>query len=262
MAGSAENWKKKILFSREKNYWQQAVTRKETSLGILSGLAISLVIVYIFYDTPKALPVLAVLMPCWMHWWWSQRQLRKKEMFVIQLQEALRILASILETGRSLENAMIGVHEEMVREGKEETLIGKEFGRMRQQLSVSLTAEQVWQAFAARCNHPDVIELALVISAGKRAGGNLISVMKTSALQIAEKMEVDREIDTLLASKKTELYIMLAMPIGILLYMRIVFGDMIGHLYQNAIGALVMSAALVLYIVAAFWGLRIIHIDV
>ena len=238
------------------------MTRREYSLGILTGAGLCLVIVIVFYNTPKALPVSLILMPLWLRWWREEMQQRKQQIFAVQLQESLRMLSAALEAGRSLENAICGVCEEMERQGTDDSLVGREFYRMRQQLALNWPVERVWQSFAGRTGQRDVVETAMVVSAGKRAGGNLISVMRKSTLQIAERMEVDREIDTLLSSKKTELVIMLAMPIGILLYMRIVFNEMIAHLYHNAPGVIVMSLALALYLAAAWWGQRIIRIEV
>ena len=238
------------------------MTRREYSLGVLAGAGISLVFVIVFYNTLKALPLILLLMPLWLRWWSGEMQQHKQRIFAAQLREALRMLSSSLEAGRSLENAICGVCEEMERQGEDGSLVGREFNRMRQQLAVNWPVERAWQSFAGRTGQRDVVEIAMVVSAGKRAGGNLISAMKKSTLQIAERMDVDREIDTILSSKKTELLIMLAMPIGILLYMRLVFSEMIAHLYRNAAGVAVMSLALILYLAAAWWGQRIIRIEV
>lgn len=229
---------------------------------MIAGILVCLGLITVFYNTVRAFPLLLILMPVWLYWWSEEICLKKRQLFERQLAEALRILSAALEAGRSFENAMDAVCLEMEREGLADTMVGREFRRMVKQLSVNRPVEQVWQSFAARCGHRDVVEIAMVISAGKRAGGNLISVMKKTTVQIAEKMEVDREIETVLASKKTELFIMMAMPIGILLYMRLVFGDMLSRLYGNAVGVLVMSLALAVYLAAAFWGRRIIRIEV
>ncbi|MBQ1395407.1 MAG: type II secretion system protein F, partial [Lachnospiraceae bacterium] len=84
-------------------------------------------------------------------------------------------------------------------------------------------------------------------------------VMRRCMVQIAEKMEVHRQIDTVLSARKLELRLMLLMPFMILLYLRLVFTNMISLLYGNFPGVIVMTLCLVLYVAAGVLGYRIVR---
>lgn len=220
---------------------------------ILAGTA------FAFYNSVRGLIAGVLFIPLWMRFWDREMQRRRREQFEGEFAGSLQSMAAALETGRSLENAMLETLRALKREGKEGTMIGREFGIMCRQLSVNRTAEDVWKDFADRCSLSEVKEMAMIITAGKRTGGNLIRVLRRSISQTAEKLEVQREIRAVLAARRMELRLMLAMPYAVLLYMRLVFPQMTARLYGNAAGALMMTVCLVLYASAALIGRRIIR---
>ena len=248
--------------SGRRNYWQQAVSPREYAFGLAGGMIITAAAAFVFYNSPKALILGILIIPFWMRMWDDDRQKIKQAAFEQQLQKALMILSSSLEAGHSLENATAETYEELVRDGSKETMVGHEFAIMSRGLSMNLTVEQCWETFARRCGQTDVAEFAMVIKAGKRSGANLIEVTKKCARQIADKLDVKREIDTVLTSKRFELKVLLVMPWVILLYMRMVFSGMTDQLYRNPAGILVMTLCLVVYAAAAVWGRKIIDIRV
>lgn len=251
--------KQKSRFVTEKNYFLRAVTIREWRNGMVAGIVLCTVTALIFYNSVRALALGIVIMPCWMLWWGRERQRIKKEEFERQLSAALQALAAALEAGHAFENAMMEVCREQERERQDRSMVGREFKVMAQELAMNIPVETVWEHFALRCTQRDVQELAMVVGAGKRSGGNLIQVMRRCVLQITEKMEVLSEIETMLSARKLELRLMLIMPAAILLYMRFVFGGMMAYLYGSTAGVIVMTVCLCLYAAAAVLGSRIIR---
>ena len=248
-----------MSFRKEKSYWQQAVSPREYRTGILIGAALAGGVAFVFYNSAKAMILAPVILPFWMRWWDALKQSRKKRQFEREFRQCLQSLEAALQTGRSFENAM-----RQVTGGTPGALrcpmAGKEFSVMCRQLEMNVPVETVWENFAGRCPHPDVREMALVITSGKRAGGNLIRVMRRSISQITQKMEVQREIETVLAARRLELRLMLAMPFAILLYMRMAFSGMMSLLYGSLPGVIVMTLCLGLYAAAGIIGHRIVRI--
>ncbi len=242
-----------------KSYWRQAVRASEYAKGLAAGLIILAGAVFVFYNTFKAMILAVIFIPVWMRFWDGEMQKRRREEFERDFARSLQIMSAALEAGQSFENSMHETLRTLVREGRQETMVGREYALMCRQLSVNIPAEEVWEEFAARCGLREVKEMAMVIGAGKRAGGNLIRVMRRSLEQTAGKMEIIREIRAVLASRRLELRLMLVMPFAILLYMRLVFGRMIALLYGNAAGITVMTLCLALYGTAAFLGHRIVR---
>ena len=79
---------------------------------------------------------------------------------------------------------------------------------------------------------------------------------------ISEKIDTEKEIHTMLASKKLEFEIMCAVPFVIILYMKMTFGDFLEVLYGNTAGMIVMSICFAVYIAAYRLGRYITRIEV
>lgn len=96
----------------------------------------------------------------------------------------------------------------------------------------------------------------------KRSGGDMLAIIKDTAGQISDKIDVKREIDTILAAKQYEFRVMSAVPYVIIGYMSFSFPEFMDSLYGNAAGTGVMTVCLMVYIGAYYLGLRIIRIEV
>ena len=90
----------------------------------------------------------------------------------------------------------------------------------------------------------------------------MISIIRNTANQIGDKIDVKREIDTMLAAKKYEFRIMTMIPFGIVLYMSVSFPEFMGKLYGSIIGTGVMTGCLIVYLGAYGLGQKIIEIEV
>ena len=108
----------------------------------------------------------------------------------------------------------------------------------------------VLEEFAIRTGQEDVENFVNVFTAAKISGGDSISVIRNAVKIISEKIDTEKEIHTMLASKKLEFEIMCAVPFVIILYMKMTFGDFLEVLYGNTAGMIVMSICLAVYIAA------------
>ena len=75
-------------------------------------------------------------------------------------------------------------------------------------------------------------------------------------------MLLKSEIKAKSAEKRLELTMMLILPPGILTYMRLCSPEFVEALYQTAIGFAAVLSAIGIYLFAAWWGSRIIRIEV
>lgn len=145
---------------------------------------------------------------------------------------------------------------------EKEEIICKEFAFMVQQIRIRIPAEEVFEGLAERVCLEDVRNFANVFSAGKRGGGDMMSIIKSTAGQIGDKIDVKREIDTILASKRYEFRVMAVIPYVIIAYMTLSFPEFMGCLYNNVIGTGVMSVCLGIYLTAYVFGARLVEIEV
>ena len=90
----------------------------------------------------------------------------------------------------------------------------------------------------------------------------MLAIIKDTAAQIGDKIDVKREIETILAAKQYEFRVMSAVPYVIIGYMTLSFPEFMGTLYGNLAGTGVMTVCLLIYVGAYYLGLKIIRIEV
>lgn len=186
---------------------------------------------------------------------------QKKEEFREQFRESIQTLSAILKVGYSVENA-IQTWKEICPIYKKKTRIIKEYETMVHQLDLNMTAEEVMKQFADRVKEEDVENFVTVFGAAKRLGGDSIAIIRHAADAIGEKMEVEREIQVMLTSKKLEFKIMCVIPFVIILYMRSAFPEFMAVLYGNLAGTLFMTICLMVYLTAYQLGKKMTQIEV
>lgn len=161
-----------------------------------------------------------------------------------------------------MENAIREAEKDLHPLYPENSRIRKEFERMVHQMEMNLTAEQILEEFAERVHLEDAENFVTVFSVAKRTGGDSIAILKDSIRMIGEKLEVEREIQTLLAAKKLEFQVMCVIPLGMVMYMRAAFPEFLSVLYGNAPGIFLMTVCMGIYGFAYQMGKKMIQIEV
>ncbi|HCA70321.1 MAG TPA: type II secretion system protein F, partial [Lachnospiraceae bacterium] len=79
---------------------------------------------------------------------------------------------------------------------------------------------------------------------------------------ISDKVEVKREIITMVTAKKYEADIMKIIPLGIIFYLQFFSPGFLDPLYHNILGKMVMSILLIAYLCAYYLADKIVAIEV
>lgn len=217
---------------------------------------------YLFYRSFLAVPLMSPVF-LWYLWQWENSCMKKKEQeFQNQFREALQSLSASLNVGYSMENAMKETRKDLsLLYGPDERIM-REFSLMVHQLNMNVTAEQAFSEFAGRVSQEDAVNFAAVMVTAKRSGGDLLAILRSSISQICDKLEVQKEIQTLIAAKRLEFMVMSAIPFGILFYMQFSFPEFMGVLYETVLGTALMTGCLLIYLAAFYLGRKIIEIEV
>ena len=182
--------------------------------------------------------------------------------FQIQFKEAVQAISSELNIVYSVENAVCEAQKELLLIYPEQARISKELQLMVRQMRFQMPVEQVFTEFADRMEIEDVSNFVDVFISAKRSGGNMVSIIQNTVKQISDKIDVRREIETILAAKKYEFKIMAIIPYAIIGYMTFSFPEFMDNLYGNLLGIGVMTLCLISYLAAYYMGLKIITIDI
>lgn len=217
---------------------------------------------YLYYGTIEAFFLLSPLIFWYMKNWEQECLERKKKEFRQQFQEAIRLMLASLNVGYSMENTLKETKKDLDILYSEQTAIQREFDYMIRQIYVQVPIEQILLEWSDRVEQEDLQNFVNVFVTAKRSGGDILLIIRDSMGQIRDKIEVEREIETLIAAKKYEFKVMSAIPFGIIGYMKISFPEFMDVLYGNAVGMGVMSICLAIYLSAYYFGQKIVDIEI
>lgn len=246
----------------KKSCWQQDISKREHIWIALKAGVITAATGWLYYHS---FLVMILLLPVfiWHLRIMEEESAKKKEAeFRGQFKEAIQAVSAALNTGYSVENAFLEAQKEMQRLYPRDARILKELQRIVRQMRVHVAMEQILEEFSLRVQTEDVRNFVTVFVAAKRSGGNMIAIIQDTVRQIGDKIDVKREIDTILAAKRYEFRVMSAIPYGIIGYMSLSFPEFMDSLYGNVLGIGVMTICLGIYLCAYYLGVKLIKIEV
>lgn len=187
---------------------------------------------------------------------------RRKNRLWMQFREALSALQVSISAGYSLENAILEARKDLERIYGKKGEMAIEFHYMEIQLEHGISIEKLLNGLARRSGIEDIHNFSQILIQSKKMGGNMRKVLQECITSMEEQMDVQKEIQTILASRQLEQRIMSILPLGIILYLRFSSPSFLAVLYGNPAGACVMTLCLVLYLCACQWGERMVEIEI
>lgn len=248
--------------SQERQYDQYIFCWRDWTEYILRSLVKGVIICYLFYDTWK---MCFLIIPFAFVDFFSMRtrklEQQKKEL-TLEFKSLIEALASGLSAGYSLEKAFLEAKKDLLLIYSKEAFIIREINGVITGLQMNVPIEQLLQSFGKRSGIDDISNFANVVSVAKKSGGNLVRIIQKTVNSISDKLAVEEEIETMIASKKYEQKIMMIMPYGIIFYLRITDGGYFEVLYHNLLGVIIMTIFLIVMQLADVWAQKIMEIRV
>lgn len=219
-------------------------------------------IAFCFYNSVWALAAFPAVL-----WWYTREKksvlLReRREMLTQQFQDAVLALAAALTAGYSVENAVREAGKDLRLLYDKDACIVKELEALERKLEANQTIEAGIFDFAERSGIEEAETFAEIFAAAKRNGGDLPAIMKKTAGTISQTADTERQVQTILASRRYEQKIMNIIPFAMVLYLRAGCPGFLAPMYGNAAGILIMTGCLALCIGAQEIGRRMLEIEV
>lgn len=246
----------------EKNCWQQDITYRDRLGMVFKTVGILSITAWMYYGT-FLVTVLFLPAGFWLYRIFQKEIEEKKEAeFQLQFKEAIQTLSTSLNSGYSVENAFYETQKELLIIYPPEARISRELVMIVRKLKMHVPIEQALKEFAEHTKTEDVQSFVEVFSMAKRSGGDMIAIIRDTVRQISDKIDVKREIDTILAAKKYEFRVMSVIPYIIIGYMSVSFPEFMESLYGNVVGIGVMTGCLAIYAGAYYLGIKMIKIEI
>lgn len=230
------------------------------NLCLFAGLAAA--VSYLFYRSVLAFALCFAGLPAFLRLRRETYRKRRQKEFLGQFLSGMQSVSTALSAGYSMESAFEQALKELRNMYDGSAMVIREFHYIIVQLHMNRSLEELLKGLAVRSGLEDVQNFADMFGAARRTGGNLIAIIRNTIQCITIKEETQREIDVCLSAKKLEQNIMSLVPFLILVYVQTVSPGFLDVMYQSAGGILMMSACLAVYILAWFWGRKIVTIEV
>jgi len=181
---------------------------------------------------------------------------RRAKKFEAQLPDVLTLLASSLATGFSLAQGVDGI----VRDASEPS--AKEFSRALAETRIGATLEDTLDHLAKRMDSANMTWTTMAIRIQRQVGGNLAETLRTTATTLREREELKRHVRGLSAEGRLSAYILIALPIGLFLYMLMTNRSYIELLWSGPIGWAMLAGGSLSMIAGYFWMNSVVKVEV
>jgi tight adherence protein B len=239
----------------------EVLTRSNRYGAVVTGAILACAAAGLYYHSFAAgllFAPLGLLAPRWAR---VQLERWRRDRLKHQFKDALQSISSSLSAGRSVDNAILSVPDDLRMIYPDPTTeIRLEFERIGSRMRNGDSMEQCLASFGERARIEDIRIFADVVSTAKRSGGDLVAAVRGAAEQLGDKMEVERELAVILARKRFEARMMLAAPFVFILFLSITAPDYMAPLY-SAIGYVLLTVTLAVHAGCYYMADRIMAIE-
>lgn len=179
---------------------------------------------------------------------------RRRAKFEAQLGDTLQMLSGGLRAGHSLLRSVDAVSKEA------EAPTSEEFARLVNENRLGRDLRDSMLDAAHRLRSEDFEWVGQAIEIHREVGGDLAEVLDQVGETIRERSQIKGQVKALSAEGRLSAYILIALPVGMFLYMSVVNSTYIATLYTGLLGWILLGVAVVLLGVGSFWLSRVVKI--
>lgn len=244
------------------DYSRYVFSGREKAVLLLQMLGIAVLVNVLFYQSLYSYILLIPFSFLWLPYCHKRKCRARRRKLNYQFKDALVSLGVALRAGYSLENAVQETASDLEQIYGAKADVTKEFSIIANGIRINLSLEAMLADLGQRSQLEDIEYFASVLITARKMGGDMAGILMKSARILEEKIDVKKEVDSMIAGKQMEQKIMSAMPLVMILYMRWTSPGFLDCLYGNWLGAGVMTGCLMVYLAAWYMAERIMEIEV
>jgi len=179
---------------------------------------------------------------------------KRRNLFHIQLSDALTVMCNSLKTGFSLQVAMGSISREMPDP------IGKEFARLVREMQLGMSLEESLQRMVNRTQCEDLELLTTTIIIQRQTGGNLSEILDNISHTIKERIALANEIKLITTTGRTSGYVVGLLPVFILAGLMILNPEYVSMFFETRMGKVLLAVAAAMELVGFLFVRKLIAI--
>jgi tight adherence protein B len=185
---------------------------------------------------------------------WRQR--RRTRAFGDSLADTLQLVASSLQTGFSLSQAL-----DAAQQSGAQPMSG-ELGRALAAARIGSVLEDELDQVGVRMDSEDWRWAVMAMRIQHHVGGNLAEVLLTTVKTLRERAAMRRQARALSAEGRLSAYILIGLPIALFAFFLLVRREYVEKLWTTPLGLLMSLGAVVLMGLGTFWMSRVVKVEV
>lgn len=225
-------------------------------LRLAVGFVVCLVFIMLFGNV-----LLGVILGALLTWLVARTILRsrvssRQRAFADELSDFLLLLASGLRAGLSFTHSLASAAEDDKGE------VGRQMRRVLREVNVGASLDGALLECSNRMDNEDLRWLVTALSIQREVGGNLSNILDTVASTIKGRDDLRREVHTLSAEGRLSGYILIALPVGVFLFLVVFRRPYVELLWTSPLGLVMLGGLVILMTIGWFWMRRVVRINV
>lgn len=220
-------------------------------IAFLIGFTAGFAVLFIFYKVILLSIVGGIVMGVIYIFVAEQAAVRKRiKQLRIQFFDMLEAMSVSMRAGNPVLKALESAHEDLLLIYGEDSDIIAELGVMVSRFRNAVPLSQAFEDFAERSGLEDAKSFASVYATIEGKSSRADEIVRETQQIIADKMEIEMEIDTLMTAAKSEVNIMLFMPLVILAVIGYAGAGFMDAIYTEPLGRVVATGGLIVFIIS------------
>lgn len=186
---------------------------------------------------------------------------KRQRMIKRQFRDMLECLATSLSSGKNVTDAFLAVQQDLALQYDEDAFIHNELKVIIAGIRNNLEIEVLLYDFGRRTGIKDIIMFASIFRISFRKGGNIKEIIQNTNDIMRDKFDIQEDIETAMTSGKSELNIMMLMPVVMIGIFKVMSPDF-GENFCTPAGIASTTVSLVIYAIAYILGRKIMEIKV
>lgn len=244
------------------DYHVYHMTGKDVVIAFLIGAGIAILVTWLFFGNVILSVVAAAAAGIIAQSIYRNYKMEKrKKALLIQFKDLLEALTSSYSAGKNTLEAFTDAEGDMAQIYGEEADIVKELFIITGGMNNNINIEDLLLNFAERSGLDDVRNFADVFRVAIRQGANIKDIIFSTRDIISDKIEIEMDINAMMAGNKNELNVMMIMPLIIIVSLG-GLGTGMTAVDNNLINVIIKVIALGMFALAYYLGKKITSIKI
>jgi len=213
-------------------------------------LGIAVFFSFFFYRSAWAFLPMLLVGGIFVYWGIQKKGREKQQLYLEQFKECVLSVLGAIKAGYAVENAFAESIVDMEIMYGKDCWIAKEVRMICRGVKNNKTLEGALADLGRKSGLTEIKEFAEVFAIAKRNSGNIPETIELYSKVITDNLELNAELETLLAAKRLEQKVMNIMPFLIVLYLEYTNRGYFEMMYHNMTGVLIMTGCLMVYMAA------------